>query len=150
MSIEHPRILNRPHLVRAVSGPIGANTNVVWTPPARQHIEILSFRIRLDTDGNVANRRMTAEIGPTLNPDTRVMATATQAANTIYDYYFERGLGFADAAIYDNVCVTGWPMGVLFAASEQLRTDVEGMQVGDQILLYTIRYQMWQDPVVVV
>ena len=150
MAIEHPRILNRPHLIRLVSGPIAANSNVVWTPPQRQHVELLSFRIRLDTDGNAANRRMTAEIGPTLNADTRVVATAVQVANTIHDYYFERGLGFADAAIYDNVCATGWPLGLLFAASEQLRTNVENMQVGDQILLYTIRYQMWQDPVVIV
>lgn len=146
---QHPRELDRPHLVREAFGALGAAANIVWTPPARTHVELISLYIRLVTDGNAANREMVPIIGPVLQDDFAFPCPPTQAANTTYHYYWGRGVGSFWVNNFAYYWLGQLPMGLLFAHPEQLRTAVGNMQVGDQITAYTLRYQQWQDPVVI-
>lgn len=147
--IQHPRALDRPHLVRVESGALAAGTEMNWTPPVRQHIEIISIQITLDTDGNAANRRMAVEWGGIADDDVVIPCPDIQIANTIYSYFWLRGLGYANPAIVDNLWAGPLPLGLIFQAPEQIRSDTINGLVGDQITSWRIRYMMWQDPVLI-
>lgn len=146
--IEHPRTLNRPHLVRVPGAPLTAGTNLNWTPPPRQQIELISVFIELTTDATVTNRRMRLLLGTAGYTDIMLTASGNQAASTIFRYFFMRGVD----TMPQVPSTIGWygplPNGLLFTSSEQVTTDIVNIQAGDQISLYTIRYMMWQDPVI--
>ena len=145
----HPRTLNRPHFGREVGGPLGAGANLVWTPPARQHIELLSIQIVFTTAIGGATREMCLFVGGAADDDFAIQAPIAQAANSTMTYWFTRGTGsywtMATGAYY----VGPLPEGLLFTNPEQLRTDILNIQGGDIIDNYRIRYQAWQDPVVI-
>lgn len=147
MSMEHPRHLNRPHLVRVAGIALPGGTNIQWTPPNLQHVELISLRVELDTDANAANRRMSLVIGTIGTDEIKVTCPVVQLLNTVYSYWFIRGLGYNQAAIYDNMWQGGLPLGALFQAPWNMRTEIDNFLAGDQILNYQIYYQMWQDPV---
>lgn len=146
---EHPRTLNRPHLGRIEHGAIAAGANMAWTPDPRQHIELLSLRIDFSTDGNVANRLMLPAIGPILENDFGFPCPVLQVANRTYVYYWGRDVGCFWVANFANYWCGPLPSGLLFQAAEQLHTDIQNIQAGDQITAYTIRYQAWQDPALI-
>lgn len=145
--IEHPRTLNRPHLVRVESAAITAGTEMVWTPPPIQHIELIALRIQLTTDATVTNRRLCIVIGGVHDDDVQLTASGNQAASTIFDYWFLRGCD----TMPQVPSTIGWygplPLGLIFQMPEQLRTETVNLQAGDQITAYNIRYMTWQDPV---
>ena len=147
--LHHPRQLNRPHLGRIEAGALAAGTNLVWTPDPRQHIELLSLKICFTTDGTAINRMMIPIIGPTFQDDFGFPCPVIQVANRTYIYFWGRAMGSFWVANFANYWVGPLPTGLLFANPEQLRTDIVNIQAGDQITSYTIRYQAWQDPVVI-
>ena len=145
--IEHPRALNRPHLIRIESAAIAAGTNFTWTPPDRQHVEIISVFVQLTTDATALNRRMRIQIGSGVYPDMGIVASGNHPASTVIDYWFLRGCD-----THPQVpSALGWhgplPMGLIFEHPQALFSLIYNLQAGDQITLYSIRYMMWQDPV---
>ena len=147
--IEHPRILNRPHLVRVEAGVLPVATNFTWTPPARQHVELISVTVILSTDATVTNRRMRLVIGGVADDDAIIIASQNQLASTLIPYSFLRGFGYDSGALNLGGHTAGLPLGLLFANPEQLRSEIINFQAGDQITGYNIRYMMWQDPVII-
>ena len=146
---EHPRIINRPHLGREEVGATPAGANFTWTPPARTHVEIISVFLELTTNATVTTRRVRLVIGGVADDDVMIIATGVQPANQVWRYHFVRGQGSTSGAPAIDGWCSAWPMGLLFQNPEQLRSDITNLQAGDQITLHTIRYQMWQDPVII-
>lgn len=145
--IHHPRELDRPHLVREGFGALGAGADIAWTPNVRTHVELLSLRIAFTTDATVANRLMVPIIGPVGNDDFAFPCPVAQIATRSYEYYWGRDVGCFWTANFANYWEGPLPSGLLFSYPEQLRTGIVNIQAGDQITGYTIRYQLWQDPV---
>jgi hypothetical protein len=146
---QHPRILEHPHLVRVDSGAIAAGAMLTWSPPSRQHVELISVYIEFTTDATVLNRRLSIEIAPAGKLDVQLTASGNQPASQVYPYHFLRGCN----TMPQVPTALGWygplPMGFLWPASHQLRTAIDNMQAGDQITHYTLNYMMWQDPAVI-
>lgn len=143
----HPRHLPRPHLVREIFGALGAGNNILWTPPFRQHIEFLSVAISFATDANAANRLMLPIIAPVPSSDYAFPCPVLQTANQTFNYFWSRGHGCFWTANMANTWLGPLPVGFIFEHPTVLRTDIQNIQVGDQITGYTLRYQVWQDPV---
>lgn len=146
---QHPRDLDRPHLVREAFGAIAVNTNLLFVPPDRTHIELLSLRISFASDANAANRLMLPIIGPVGQDDFGFPCPVVQVANRAYEYYWSRDTGCFLIANFANYWTGPLPSGFVWASDAQLRTDIQNMQVGDQITAYTLRYMMWRDPVII-
>jgi hypothetical protein len=91
---------------------------------------------------------MTIRISGLLDHDVQLTASGNQSAGLVVPYWFLRG---ADT-MPQVPSSLGWygplPMGFLWTTAMNLYSDVVDLQAGDQITHYTIRYQMWQDPVV--
>ena len=147
--IEHPRTLNRPHFAREVGGPLAAGANLVWTPPARQHVELLSIQIVFTTAVGGATREMFLFVGGAVDDDFAIQAPIVQAANSTVTYWFTRGTGSYWTMLSNGYYVGPLPQGLIFSNPEQLRTDILGILGGDVIDNYRIRYKAWQDPVLV-
>ena len=144
--IEHPRRLARPHLVRFASAALVAGTDFTWTPPLRQHIELLSVSIQLTTDATAVNRRMSLAVGLAAFPDMMILASGNHPASTVINYHFLRGCD-----THPQVpSALGWhgplPMGFIWQSPYPLITNINNLQAGDQITLVNARYMMWQDP----
>lgn len=145
--IEHPRALNRPHLVRVEGGPVAAGTELVWTPPPIQHVEFISIYIEFTTDATVINRRLTIQFGSAFDDDVQLTASGNQSAGIAVPYWFLRGV----STMPQVPSTLGWygplPMGLIIQQPEQFRTFIHSLQAGDQITLWKLRYMTWQDPV---
>lgn len=144
--IQHPFLINRPHHVRVEGGALAGGANFVYTPPVRQWIELITFRIRLTTDATVINRRMVVVFGGIADDDYLVAAPMQQIATRVYDYYFGVGVGLQGATINDTFANLSLPIGMRIQAPEQIRTEIVNMQAGDVINLTNLRYVSWLDP----
>lgn len=143
---QHPHQLNRPHIMRLDHVGIGGGADLVWRPENRNLIELLSLRITFSTDATVINRMMLPVIGPGGQADFGFPCPVLQAASRTYIYYWGRGMGSFWTNNFANWWAGPLPLGLLFEAPENFRTEIVNIQPGDTIDGYTIRYQLWQDP----
>lgn len=145
--IHHSLELNRTQVTRNRVAPLAPGAEFILEPPARRQIEIVSLFIQLDTDATAVNRTMVLEFGPAGQADLQIISPVVQPLNTVYNYYFMPRYGPPNPALYFNTMIMPLPDSYPFSIGEQVRTNIHNMQVGDQILIYTVRYRTWLAPV---
>lgn len=87
-------------------------------------------------------------IGGVADDDFSMIAPIIHAGGVTRTYWFGRGMGSFWTAAADDYWVGSLPKGLLFQSAQQLRSDIIGLLAGDVIDHYAIRYQAWQDPVI--
>lgn len=146
--INHPRQLTRPHYVREANGPVGAGANFVWTPPVRTHVELVSLAVTFTTSAGGATRGMRCVIGGAAAEDFNLQVPTIQAVGQTHNYYWGRGIGSYWTTLAYDYWLGTLPKGLLFAFPTQLRSEIISLNALDVIDNWTIRYRLWQDPVI--
>lgn len=149
MARQHPYEINRPHHIREARGAELAGAQLLFSADPRVWVHYISIRIRLTTDGTAANRRMILVFGGPGDVDFAIAAPMQQIATRTYDYFFGTGVPPHGLTINTVTANLALPLGARWQFPEQVRTEIENLQAGDQIMLSRFRYHAWRDPVLV-
>lgn len=146
---QQARPLKMPHHYRIEEGPLTAGADWSYSPDARTWAQINSLVIVLNTDATVATRRMILVMGGVADDDIIIPSRVTQAASLSYQYIFLYNLGFMDATAAASRVLLPLPKKHIIQNPEEFRTEIVGLQAGDQITSVKARVYQWQDPVFV-
>ncbi len=118
-----------------------AGQNLMWENTESTRIQIVSIILTLQTDANVANRRLTIQALHGSNPFCNSPAPGNQAASLTWNYRFATCmLGIDDGTAISTL----W--GVLSAdlyidPGDHLATDIINIQATDALTDITIRFR---------
>lgn len=119
-----------------------ANTEISYTVPAKQLIELTSVRFTLVTDANAATRRVTLTIDDGTNVIYEVASQVTQAASLTYVYTFAV-LGPDRSSVAGTSVLQSLPP-IVVQPGYRIKTSTASIQTTDNYgvaQIYGIRYQ---------
>lgn len=131
-------------VVVVTPGNPAAGANLVYTLPAGYRYQVVSVKMTLATDANVANRNCVLQYTDA-TPTLLYESTSISHAANITNIYIYADFGYKDTAAVAGRLEQAANVHMTLRAGWIVRTLINNVQVGDQLSAIAITMHRWEE-----